>query len=132
VGVAVKRESTGVPLTANHLQNTLTLTVTIKAILAKRPYWSVFAGVQLIGCLSFLLVHNEFGNTVAMLLLLPGSFVGPGVVGIASMVAGGWDALPHWLQFAMIPTILLGINFATWYSVTILRSRGLAAPRPRT
>src|SRR5947209_3503115 len=121
---------TGVPLTANRPQNTLTPRVTIKAILTKRPYWSVFVGFQLAGCLSFLLVRNDFGNrfqlagclsfllvrndfgnTAAMLLLLPGSFIGPGVVGIVVMVAGGWDALPAWLWFVVIPTILVGINF---------------------
>ncbi|PYV47935.1 MAG: hypothetical protein DMG94_04675, partial [Acidobacteria bacterium] len=63
--------------------------MTIKAILTKRPYWSVFVGFQLAGCLSFLLVRNDFGNTAAMLLLLPGSFIGPGVVGIVAMIAGG-------------------------------------------
>src|SRR5438067_1583422 len=53
-------EGTGVPLTANRPQNTLTRRVTIKAILTKRPYWSVFVVVQLAGCLSFLLVRNDF------------------------------------------------------------------------
>ena len=122
---------TGVPLTANRPQNTLAPRVTIKAILTKRPYWSVFVGFQLAGCLSFLLVRNDSGNTAAMLLLLPGSFTGPGVVGIVAMIADGWDALPAWLWFVVIPTILVGINFATWYAVTILRSKGLNAHQSR-
>jgi hypothetical protein len=91
----------------------------IKEILTKRPYWTIFAVVQLAGFILFILVRTGFSNRMAMLLLLPGSLIGIASAGWVALILGV-NALPGWLWFVVVPGVPLAINFAAWYAATIL------------